>query len=49
MKVVKKIAKWIIPIILIPIVYLLVSLILTFIPINNDEESSEKNKSMAIS
>ena len=46
MKVIKKIVKWIIVIILIPIVYLLVSLILTYIPINNGEESSEKDKSI---
>jgi uncharacterized protein (TIGR02117 family) len=38
--------KWIGRIILIPIVYFLVSLILTFIPINNEEENSEKNKSI---
>ncbi|MCK5638685.1 MAG: DUF2459 domain-containing protein [Flavobacteriaceae bacterium] len=46
MKVVKKIVKWIIAIILIPIVYFLISLILTFIPINNEEENSEKNNSI---
>ena len=46
MKVFKKIVKWIIAIILIPVVYFLVSLILTLIPINNEEEYSEKNKSI---
>ena len=46
MKGIKKIVKWIIAIILIPGVYLLVSLILTYIPINNEEENSEKNKSV---
>ncbi len=46
MKVFKKIVKWIIAIILIPIAYLLVSLILTFIPINNEEGYSGKNGSI---
>jgi len=46
MKVVKKIAKWIITIILIPIVYFLVALILTYIPVNNEKEFSENNKSI---
>ena len=46
MKVIKKIVKWIIAIILIPVVYLLVSLILTYIPTNNEHENSEKNKSV---
>jgi len=46
MKVVKKIVKWIIAIIIIPIVYFLVSLILIFIPINNEEKKSNKNKSI---
>jgi len=46
MKVIKKIVKWIIAIILIPSVYLLVSLILTFIPVNNEEENSGKNNSI---
>ena len=49
MKVFKKIAKWIIAIILIPALYLLVSLILMIIPINNEEENSEKNKSIYLS
>ena len=46
MKVFKKIVKWIIAIILIPIAYILVSLVLTFIPINNEEEYSGKNGSI---
>lgn len=46
MKVFKKIVKWIITITLIPVVYLVISLILSFIPINNKEEYSEKNKSI---
>ena len=37
---------WIIAIILIPIVYFLVSLILILIPINNEEENSNRNKSI---
>ena len=43
---IKKISKWIIAFFLIPVVYLLVSLILTFIPVNNEEEYTEKNKSI---
>lgn len=46
MKGVKKILKWIITLILIPAVYLLVSLILTFIPVNNEEGDTEKNISI---
>ena len=49
MKVVKKIVKWIIAIILIPIVYLLVSLMLMIIPINNEEANSEKDQSIYLS
>ncbi len=43
---IKKISKWILAFFLIPVVYLLVSLILTFIPVNNEEEYTEKNKSI---
>ena len=46
MKMIKKISKWILAFFLIPVVYLLVSLILTFIPVNNEEEYTEKNKSI---
>ncbi len=46
MKVVKKIAKWIIAVILIPIAYFLVALVLVFIPVNNDENNSEKDRSI---
>lgn len=46
MKVVKKIVKWIGVIILIPVLYLLISLILTCIPINNEEGHSAKNNSI---
>ena len=46
MKMVKKIVKWIIAIILIPVVYFLVALILIFIPINDQEENSAGNKSI---
>ena len=49
MKVFKKIVKWIIAIILIPTMYLLVSLILMIIPINNEEENSGKNNSIYLS
>lgn len=38
--------KWIIVIVLIPVSYLLVSLILTIIPINSETGNSEKNKSI---
>ena len=46
MKGVKKILKWIITLFLIPVVYLFVSLILTFIPVNNEDIDTEKNKSI---
>lgn len=46
MKAIKKIGKCIITIILIPVVYLIISLILTLIPITNKEGYSEKNKSI---
>ena len=46
MKVFKNIVKWIIAIILIPVVYLLLSLILTFIPVNNKENDEDKYKSI---
>ena len=48
MKSAKKIVKWIIVIILIPAVYILVSLILTFIPVNY-EEHSKTNESIYLS
>ncbi len=46
MKALKKITKWILAIILIPVVYILLSLILTFILVNNTQEYSEKNQSI---
>ncbi len=46
MKIIKKILKWIFVLILIPVVYLLVSLILTFIPVNNSDNDIEKNSSI---
>jgi len=46
MKVIKKIFTWIIAFFLIPVVFLLISLILTFIPVNNKEVYTEKNKSI---
>jgi len=46
MKVIKKILKWITTLILIPVVYLLVSLILTFIPVNGNDNYTEKNNSI---
>jgi len=48
MKAIRIITKWILTIILIPVVYLLVSLILTIIPVNKEEEYSEKNQSIYI-
>lgn len=49
MKLLSKIVKWIYAIILIPVVYILISLILTFIPINTKEGNFEKNKSVYLS
>lgn len=49
MKVVKKIVKWISAFTLIPIMYFLVSLILILIPVNNEKENLEKNKSIYLS
>jgi len=49
MKIVKKVVKWIFIIILIPIVYFLISLILTYIPLNEVAQYSEKNKSIYLS
>jgi uncharacterized protein (TIGR02117 family) len=46
MIVIRKILKWILIIVLIPVAYLLVSLILTLIPVNNEPGNSEKNKSI---
>ena len=46
MIVLRKILKWIFIIVLIPIVYLLVSLILTIIPVNREAGNSEKNNSI---
>ena len=46
MNALRKIAKWILIIVLIPFTYMLVSLILTFIPINSEKGNSEKNKSI---
>ena len=46
MNVLRKIVKWIIVIVLIPFAYLLVSLILTIIPVNNKTGNSEKNNSI---
>lgn len=42
----KKILKWLLGILLIPVLYLLASSILTFIPVNIQEENSEKNESI---
>lgn len=49
MKVIKNILKGIFIIFLIPVLYFLVSLILTFIPVNNKENDAEKNKSIYLS
>ncbi|MFC2096891.1 DUF2459 domain-containing protein [Bacteroidota bacterium] len=49
MKIVRKIAKWILAIILIPVVYLLISLILIFIPVNKETDLSEHNNLIYIS
>jgi len=46
MKAIRKIAKWIVITISIPITYLFVSLIPTFIPVNNEKEYSEKEQSI---
>ncbi len=43
---IRKIIKWIITLVLIPVVYLLVSLILTFIPVNGNNDYTEKNNSI---
>ena len=43
---VKRITKLIITIVLIPVLYLLVSLILTFIPVKGDTDNAEENKSI---
>ncbi|MDA3906412.1 MAG: DUF2459 domain-containing protein [Bacteroidales bacterium] len=45
-KAIRKIAKWIIAIILFPFAYFLLSLILTFIPVNNKQDYSEKTSSI---
>ena len=46
MIVLRKIMKWVFIIVLIPVAYLLVSLILTIIPVNNETGNSENNKSI---
>lgn len=46
MKAVKKIMKWLLLIVLIPVTYLLVSLILTIITVNSKSDYSEKEKSI---
>jgi len=46
MKLVKRITKLIITIILIPVLYILASLVLTLIPINSDPDNSDKKKSI---
>ncbi|MEN8138526.1 MAG: DUF2459 domain-containing protein [Bacteroidota bacterium] len=46
MKTIKKILKWIITIVLIPVGYFLLSLLLTFIPVNTKDDNSVKNKSI---
>jgi uncharacterized protein (TIGR02117 family) len=43
---IKKILKWIGYFLLIPVAYLIVSLILTFIPVNNTEITSQDNKTI---
>ena len=49
MKLIRKILKWLIIILLIPISYLIVSLILTFIPVNDKKQVGEKNKEVYLS
>ena len=49
MRVIEKIAKWIAAIILIPVVYFLLSLILTFIPVNKVDDNDSGNKSIYLS
>jgi len=46
MSTIRKIKKWLLLIVLIPVAYLLVSLILTFIPVNSKSDYSEKEKSI---
>jgi len=46
MIVIRKIVKWIFLFVSIPVAYLLVSLILTIIPVNSETGNSEKNKSI---
>ena len=49
MKLLRKILRWLIIAILIPISYLIISLILTFIPVDGKKEVGERNKEIYIS
>jgi len=48
MKVFRGLIKWAVVLVSVPILYILISLILTFIPANKTEETLEKNNSIYI-